>query len=247
MNRLSMESLGLLIVAVCSALFPIGVAQQLRNQVYLCKGREQPTFIYLCYHGEWKANPAEGQQAKVTICGWDAALKKDQVISEDYGFYLCVSNQGMIAFVQIAEENKGGPNPKTILRIIDTSGTCVATVHTEQTVRDLDWSPDGKQIVFLTGGESDQPERYPGAETWVYDVEKREQDKILDGGHDVEWAEFDNRIYIYEKGMDPQCTVMIRLQLKWNQVTIVESGSAPMVSTITFRGSILRVWMYTCE
>jgi len=192
-----------MVLLVCTIMCPIGAAQQLRNQVCLSEGKQQPTYVHLCSKGQWMPNPPDGKQARVAICAWNAADKQETIISEDSGSYLCVSARGLIAFMKIAEGYTGGPNPKTLLRVINSSGKELRTLSTVKTIRDLDWSPDGKRLVFLVGLEAEEFGKYFEAEIFIYDVERGEAQKIFDGGYQVQWAPFDGRIYIYDLAMTP--------------------------------------------
>ncbi|MCK4371671.1 MAG: WD40 repeat domain-containing protein [candidate division Zixibacteria bacterium] len=66
-------------------------------------------------------------------------------------------------------------------------------------VRRYVWSPDGKQIAFLTFAPCRKAYWWAcptGA--WILDVETSEVTKISEGAKDINWAAFDGAIYLYE-------------------------------------------------
>jgi dipeptidyl aminopeptidase/acylaminoacyl peptidase len=48
------------------------------------------------------------------------------------------------------------------------------------------WSPDGKKIVYITGGAVES-RGFLSTGVWVYDLDKKEKVKIADKANDVEW------------------------------------------------------------
>ncbi len=66
-------------------------------------------------------------------------------------------------------------------------------------VRRYVWSPDGKQIAFLTFAPCRKTYWWScptGA--WILDVETSEVTKISEGAMEINWAAFDGAIYLYE-------------------------------------------------
>ncbi len=66
-------------------------------------------------------------------------------------------------------------------------------------VRRYVWSPDGKQIAFLTFAPC-RKTYWSSCPTgaWILDVETSEVTKISEGAKEINWAAFDNAIYLYE-------------------------------------------------
>lgn len=87
-----------------------------------------------------------------------------------------------------------------VLRVITNRRRLVATVPA---VYRYSWSPEGHEIAYITGVETEGWIGYREESTWVLDLRTGERRQIYDGGRDVSWAGWDGRIYISLLTTDP--------------------------------------------
>lgn len=94
------------------------------------------------------------------------------------------------------EPSRSGPRPAVEsmrLRILSTDG---AEVDVLNDVRDYAWSPDGTQLVFVTGVYRGHQKEHSRTGTWMWSAADRSRRQISTGGYYVAWAQFDAHVYL---------------------------------------------------
>jgi hypothetical protein len=84
---------------------------------------------------------------------------------------------------------------RSVLHVIAPNGTPLGTV---QAVRAFSWRPSGGQLAVVTGeyrGHDIEP-KLTGV--WIYNVEARKVRRIATNGRYVEWAKFDDNLYVWD-------------------------------------------------
>jgi hypothetical protein len=76
-------------------------------------------------------------------------------------------------------------------------------------VRRYAWDPDGRRIAYVSGTYAEGA-GFSTTGTWIYDIETAEAMRIHSGGVDVQWANWDGNIYIYDPANadDPEINVL---------------------------------------
>ena len=85
---------------------------------------------------------------------------------------------------------------KTTLHIIGVAGNEIDAIDD---VRQFSWSPDGRQLAYVTGDYRGGYEDYGNSRTWIWDLTDQSKKEISRRGYYVNWAAFDSRIYLWEK------------------------------------------------
>ncbi len=65
-------------------------------------------------------------------------------------------------------------------------------------VRRFSWAPTAHRIAYITGDYSDDGVGFKTTGTWIYDVSAKQSTPIFSGGVDVQWAQWDGNVYIYD-------------------------------------------------
>jgi Tol biopolymer transport system component len=120
-----------------------------------------------------------------------------------------ISNKGFIAISTHKVNEQKGINEKQLF-IMNKEGKIIKIIEDVMNIINkgyFSWSPDGQQIVYVTGKsiiEGHYPFESQGV--FIYDIVKDEIVKIADKGTDVKWSGYDNNIYIMNKFIyeDPQ-------------------------------------------
>lgn len=79
------------------------------------------------------------------------------------------------------------------LIVLDLDGRVVTRV---EDVFQYSWSPTGDKIAYITGGYAERGPGFNSTGVWILDLATMRSSKILEGGEDLEWAIWDNNIYI---------------------------------------------------
>ena len=85
---------------------------------------------------------------------------------------------------------------KTTLHIIGVAGNEIDAIDD---VRQFSWSPDGRQLAYVTGDYRGGYEDYGNSRTWIWDLADKSKKEISRRGYYVNWVAFDSRIYLWEK------------------------------------------------
>jgi len=81
------------------------------------------------------------------------------------------------------------------LHVIDPGGHELARIGQ---VWDYAWSPDGNQLVYVTGDYRVGQDGVPSTGVWKYDLRQRTSIKIHDTGRYVTWGAFDRAVYLLD-------------------------------------------------
>lgn len=58
------------------------------------------------------------------------------------------------------------------------------------------WHPNGRQIAYITGAYDEDGVGFNSTGTWIFNLDLNESTKIFNGGYDINWAEWDQNLYI---------------------------------------------------
>jgi hypothetical protein len=65
-------------------------------------------------------------------------------------------------------------------------------------VRRYAWGPRGRTLAYVTGSYDEDGIGFRTTGTWVYDLASRESKRIYDAGVDLQWAQWDGNVYVYD-------------------------------------------------
>lgn len=100
---------------------------------------------------------------------------------------------GLLGFVELVCQ----PSPwRFYIRLLGLDGKEVKSIRQGCY---FDWSPDGRSIAYIGGKYADWGDYDFRAEgVWVYDVKEGSSVQVFGPAYRLEWAEFDNRLYIQD-------------------------------------------------
>ena len=84
---------------------------------------------------------------------------------------------------------------QSILRILNLQGDLLASISD---VQRYTWDPSGRRIAYLTGTEYEGGFGFLSTGAWIHDVSTERAEQIHSGGYDIQWANWDGNIYIYD-------------------------------------------------
>lgn len=126
---------------------------------------------------------------RVTEMLWDGSVPVHDIrVSPD---------ETTISFIEPIRIENGSRVDESTLRLTDMRGVEFASIDG---VRQYDWSPDSRQIVYQTGPYDENGVGFAPTGTHVYDIQSKESKRIAPGGYDVQWAQFNGDIYIWYAG-----------------------------------------------
>ena len=123
---------------------------------------------------------------------------------------------GLVGVVErLLEMNVAKERANYVSRQYDERGNLVEVYHYEDArllllnlngevlhripgVRRYAWSPEGDQIAYITGRFTEDGVGFETTGAWLYDIESKQATQIHEGGLDIQWALWDNNVYIYD-------------------------------------------------
>jgi hypothetical protein len=85
---------------------------------------------------------------------------------------------------------------KITLHVLSAAGSRLDAIDD---VRMFAWSPDGRQLAYVTGQFRGSDEDYANTRTWIWDATDNRRLQVSDRGYYVEWAGFDGNVYLWDK------------------------------------------------
>ncbi|MFH2049638.1 MAG: hypothetical protein ABIJ12_09345 [bacterium] len=90
--------------------------------------------------------------------------------------------------------------PEYCLVILDDMGKLVSQI--DKDIKKYVWSPDGNEIAFLTFNPCDPDYQYKcPTGVWAFDIATSNMKKICDRATEINWAQFDSAVYLYNLGV----------------------------------------------
>lgn len=93
------------------------------------------------------------------------------------------------------KQGEAPPMERSTLHIVDTQGAVIAKVDQG---RRYSWRRSGSDIAVVTGDYRGSNEDFATTGVWIVNVPSRTLTKISDDGSHVQWAGFDDSIYIWD-------------------------------------------------
>ncbi len=184
------------LIALCTAFFALSVV-----------------VLLLVVVSKSAKSPGQGILVKLVKGNWVVRLnietgKEDKLYHSDKWWTHSISvspNNRYISFIEETQPkcNRDGVYvvaPRRNLVILDGSGKVVSRIE-DMDMKKYVWSPDAEKIAFLTFKPCDCDYKYKcptGA--WVFDLNTSELTKIRDRATEINWAVFDNAVYLYGYG-----------------------------------------------
>lgn len=81
------------------------------------------------------------------------------------------------------------------LRVLNLDGDMLASISDVQA---YSWGPNGHQIAYITGTEYEGGFGFLSTGAWIYNVATQKTVSIYPSGYDIQWANWDGNIYIYD-------------------------------------------------
>lgn len=132
-------------------------------------------------------NPATGETERI----WTGLAPTNEV--------LVSPDSTSISFVEPVRYVDGKMEYESTLRVIGFDGI---ERHTVPGARRHRWSPDSRNIVYLTGPYAENGQGFKSTGTYIYDLASKESRQIAPWGYDATWTAFDGAIYIRYSGAE---------------------------------------------